>query len=106
MNEFRRSPRILAQVPVQISGERPHGAHTVVVNRHGALILSPVNYTTDSEITLQNRNTGAVARAHVVWSGGADTTGLFKLGIELVDELPEFWAVDYEAALAAGRKPD
>lgn len=72
-----------------------------MVNRHGALILSPVVYPQDTTIEVQNQTTGESAKFRVVWSGGQDRPGLYKLGIELVDELPEFWGVDYETAVAA-----
>lgn len=99
----RRSPRILARIPILIVSEGPvYNAHTAVVNRHGALILSPVEYPAEAIVEVQNLNTGESAQARIVWCGGLDHPGTYKLGMELVADLPEFWAVDYEAALAAG----
>lgn len=100
--ETRRSPRVLARVPILIAGEGPlHTAHTAVVNRHGALILCPLNYPEGVVVEVQNQATGQAAKFRVVWCGGEERPGLYKVGIELLDELPEFWGVDYEAATAA-----
>ena len=98
----RRSSRVLARVPILIAGEGPlYNAHTAVVNRHGALILSPVSYPDEAAVEVQNQNTGECAQGRVVWGGGEDRPGLYKLGIELIAELPEFWGIDYTAAVAA-----
>lgn len=89
-----------------MAGDGPiYNAHTAVVNRHGALILSPINYPSETVIEVQNQNTGESAKFRVVWSGGEDRPGLHKLGIELLDELPEFWGVDYETAIPAAPQP-
>lgn len=93
-------------MPILVVGDGPiYSAHTAVVNRQGALILSPMNYEADTVIEAQNQNTGQSAKFRVVWSGGEDRPGLYKLGIELIDELPEFWAVDYETAVPAAPQP-
>jgi hypothetical protein len=92
----------LARVPILIAGEGPlYNAHTAVVNCHGALILSPENFAEGKNLEIQNQTTGESAKVRVVWSGGENRPGLYKLGIELLDELPEFWGVDYATAVAA-----
>ncbi len=102
MPETRRSPRVLERVPILIAGEGPlYSAHTAVVNRHGALILSPMNYPDESVVEIQNQTTGECAKCRVVWNGGEERPGIYKLGIELIEELPEFWGVDYVAAVPA-----
>ncbi len=100
--ETRRSPRVLTRIPILIAGEGPlYNAYTAVVNRQGALILSPADYPLESVVEIQNQNTGSCAKCQVVWRGGQDGPGLYKVGIELIDELPEFWAVDYQTAVPA-----
>jgi len=103
--EVRRSTRVLARLNVLItSAAGSHNALTAVVNRSGALILCPVAYPVDTALQVRNMATGHSAESHVVWQGGPDSNGLFKLGIELNEDLPEFWGVDY-AALPPGPPP-
>ena len=100
MSEARRSPRVLAQIPVLIRGEGSEcSAHTAVVNRHGAMVLSSENYPLESVVEIQNLATDERAKCEVVWFGGEDRPGTYKLGIQLLEELPEFWGVDYESAI-------
>ena len=99
--EGRRSTRVLAKLNLLLAmGGVSHNALTAVVNRDGALILSPVSYPVDTELEVRNMNTGESAAARVVWYGGPDQGGLFKLGIELTDNLPGFWKVEYPEAPA------
>ena len=100
--EARRSPRVLAQIPILITGEGPlYNGHTAVVNRHGAMVLCPENYPLQTVLEIQNLASDQCAKCRVVWLGGEDRPGTYKLGIELVEELPEFWRVDYQSAIPA-----
>lgn len=93
---------MLASVPILVAGDGPlYNAVTAVVNRHGAMILSPARYAMDQILQIQNVTTGEAARCRVVWSGGQERPGTYKLGIELVGEQPDFWGVDYAAAVLA-----
>ena len=99
MAEARRSPRVLAQIPILISGAGlQYAARTAVVNRQGAMVLSPENYPLETVLEIQNLATDQCAKCRVVWLGGEDRPGSYKVGIELDDELPEFWGVDYDTA--------
>jgi hypothetical protein len=94
--EVRRSTRVLARLNVLItSAAGSHNALTAVVNRNGALILCPVAYPVDTALQVRNMATGQSADSRVVWSGGPDNSGLFKLGIQLNEDRPEFWGVEY-----------
>ncbi len=106
MTETRRSTRVLARIPILIAGEGPlYNAVTAVVNRHGALILSPQDYPEQAVVEIQNLQTGEYAKCRVVWRGPEDPPGTYKLGVELQGELPEFWAIDYATAPAAAPQP-
>ena len=89
----RRSPRILRNVPIAVwfGGSAPLRAHTVVVNAHGALILTPRPFRVDALLRVVNQESGEDAVCRVAWCGGEDLPGLYKVGIEIVGEKPAFW---------------
>lgn len=94
--EGRRSSRVLARLNVLVtSSTASHNALTAVVNRHGALILSPVAYPVDTILEVKNMATALSCNARVVWFGGPENNSLFKLGIELDQERPEFWGIEF-----------
>jgi hypothetical protein len=99
----RRSPRVLLRLGIVIEEPAPAcPAHTAVVNRHGALILSPRSYGAEAELRVRHLEWDSPARFRVVWEGGADQGGWHKLGIELLDERPNFWGPDYEREVREG----
>jgi hypothetical protein len=59
--EGRRSERVLLKVPLAVScdGEPPVRAHTLVVNGHGALILSPRLFRDEALLRVVNQDQGA-----------------------------------------------
>lgn len=65
-----------------------------MVNRQGALILASENHPIDAVLEIRNVNTGQSAQGRVVWHGGEQQAGVYKIGIELIGELPQFWGVD------------
>ena len=94
--EHRRSPRILATVALVIhSGGESLEVVTAVINLHGALILSPVNWPQGTMLTVDSKETGLRVRGHVVWSGSKEPTGFHKLGVEFESAAPQFWADQY-----------
>jgi hypothetical protein len=97
VREQRRSRRILASVPleIQLKGE-PQPALTAVINLHGALILSSVNWPSGSDLRIKNPETKLEVRARIVWSGSQDPTGSYKLGVEFQASSPEFWGERYD----------
>ncbi len=73
-------------------------AHTRVLNRHGALVMSPRPWTAETRVHMHNPKTGRSALCRVVWEGGEEaSTGVYKLGLELLDPDPGFWGDDYPA---------
>jgi hypothetical protein len=69
MTEPRRSPRLLARIPVNLTvGQDPAvQASTAVVNRHGALVLSPAGFAAGTVLTIQNGITFQATEGRVVW---------------------------------------
>jgi hypothetical protein len=100
--EGRRSPRVLLRIGILIEEPAPAcPSRTAVVNRHGALLLSPRSYDLGTEIRVKNLESGQRVSCRVVWAGGQDDSGSHKLGVEFSEERPEFWGREYESAILA-----
>lgn len=92
----RRSPRIIARIPLVVRPiQAPGAVLTAVINLHGALILSPVLFSSGTILEIKNPRTELTAQARVVWSGGEDGSGIYKLGVEFEKAAPDFWGDDY-----------
>lgn len=101
----RRSPRIAAQVPIAVDFDgRVVEGHTAVVNRHGALILCAVNCAEDDLLDITNRTTHDHVHCRVVWCGSELADGQRKLGVEMADDRPAFWGIDFSALSDAAFK--
>jgi hypothetical protein len=89
----RRSARVLRKVAIAVwcDGAPAVRAHTVVVNGHGALILTPEPFRADALVRVVNQETGEAALCRVAWCGGEDLPGLHKVGIEILGESGRFW---------------
>jgi hypothetical protein len=108
MIKGRRSVRVLARIPVSLMvGDDPpeHGV-TAVVNRHGALLLSPIRCEEGITLTIRNELSSETTRCRVTWIGSMDASGGHKLGVEFVDEAPRFWGGAYEKAVKAAEADD
>jgi hypothetical protein len=103
--EGRRSLRILLKVPIAVWGDGGDAvrAHTVVVSRHGALILAPRAFAAETFLKVLNQESGQTALCRVAWCGGEDLPGLYKVGIEILAELPQFWGDKYAVAHPGSR---
>ena len=99
----RRSPRIAAQVPIDVAfqGAVIQG-QTAVVNRHGALILCGLNCGDDDLLDVTNRTTLEQVACRVVWCGSELVGGRRKLGVEMTEDRPRFWGIDFSALGDAG----
>jgi PilZ domain len=97
--EGRRSPRIVARIPLDVEPILESvAAATAVINLHGALILSPVPWPSGTALNMRNPKTDRSIRARVVWTGPGDGTGIYKLGVEFEDAESGFWGNDYRVA--------
>ena len=94
--EGRRSPRIIARIPLGVRAlQYPLAATTAVVNLHGALILSPVPWPSGTILEIRNEKTKLSTQGRVVWSGAKDDSGSYKLGVEFEVPASSFWGDDY-----------
>ena len=93
--EGRRSPRIIARVPLEVQPLESLRATTAVINLHGALILSPVPWVSGTILKIRNQKTNRSIEARVVWTGSDDGTGSYKLGVEFEEPESGFWGSDY-----------
>ena len=94
----RRSQRIAAQVPIAVAFEGlVVDGRTAVVNRHGALILCSVNCADDDLLDITNSTTHEHVRCRVVWCGSEIVDSERKLGVEMADDRPAFWGIDFSA---------
>jgi two-component system, cell cycle response regulator DivK len=93
----RRSSRVLATIPLRIqSGGESLEASTAVINLHGALILSGVNWPAETLLMITNPRTRLSVHARVVWSAMQESDGPHKFGIEFLAPSPEFWGEQYD----------
>lgn len=103
--ENRRSPRVLLRVPIEIQGVgKPVRSHTVVVNRQGAMVLSPRRFEEEELVRIQNLSNEEKTLCCVVWCGGEELPGLYKIGLEILCGTQRFWGAVYE--LAAMQVPE
>jgi hypothetical protein len=93
--EGRRSPRIIARIPLYVWPLQSLNAVTAVINLHGALIQSPVPWVSGAILTIQNQKNNHSIRARVVWTGPEERSGSYKLGVEFEDAESGFWGDDY-----------
>ena len=93
----RRSPRIVRVLAVLVGTDAPDlPAHTRVINWQGALIMSPRPWTLETRVHMHNPKTGLTSLCRVAWEGGEEgSTGVYKLGLELLHASPDFWGDDY-----------
>lgn len=99
----RRSSRVVIHtaVTLAVGDSCLLSARTAVVNRHGALILSPVLFPESTIIWIRHDQSQSWVRTRVSWMGPQDVSGLHKLGIEFVDPAPHFWGPGYESLVSA-----
>jgi CheY-like chemotaxis protein len=102
----RRSSRSLATIALRIqSGGESLEAVTAVINLHGALILSGVNWPAETLLMVTNSRTRLSVQARVVWSSMHESDGAHKLGIEFVAPSPEFWGEQYDPDVIDSPEP-
>ena len=94
-SEGRRSPRIVARIPLELQPVESCTAETAVINLHGALIVSPVPWPSGTILEIRNQKNRRSIQARVVWTGPEEGSGSYKLGVKF--ETPEsgFWGDDY-----------
>jgi len=97
----RGSERVPLRIPIRIEWQgSPHDAATVVVNRGGALVLSPIAFPSEATLSLRNLETGGLGRFRVVWCGEEEAPEGRRVGIALLEEKVSFWGPEYEQSVA------
>ena len=98
---YRRSKRLTLSVSIVVSGvdadENSFSVivHTQVINQHGGKIAMTNRLTMGTEVSLENRALGVVAKAHVVWCGEKGDEGdLHLVGLRLV-ETQNVWGITF-----------
>ena len=59
------------------------------------MILVPSDWPQDTVLEMQNQKTKETSKCRVVWAGGVDHPGVYKLGVEMLEDHPTFWKEDY-----------
>jgi hypothetical protein len=92
----RRSPRIAAQVAIDVGykGVNADG-RSALVSRYGGLILCGLNCAEQDLLHVRNRSTLETVQCRVAWCGSELIDGERKLGIELLEDRPDFWGIDF-----------
>lgn len=95
----RRSTRLSISIPVVISGDDAAGksftetVRTLIVNKHGGKIATAHRVNKGTELTIENRALGVVAKATVVWMGGKhEEPDVHHLGVQLL-EAQNVWGI-------------
>jgi hypothetical protein len=110
----RRSTRLFISIPIVISGkdvnrkEFQENTRTLVVNKHGAKIVTAQQLSMGSEVSVENRALGTVAKASVVWLGEKRDAGN-EVGLQLL-EAENIWGIefppnDWNPAAIGGESP-
>jgi len=95
--ERRRTARTLSRVRVRLEpadGPAFEGV-TVVINHHGAMILSPRRFERGEVLQVTNLDRDLAQTFQVVWCGDA-VDGRHKLGLEMLDPGLDFWGPAYQ----------
>jgi len=92
MSLYRRSTRVTMSIHIFISGVDTDGnnfsesVHPQVVNQHGGKIATTHHLAMGTEVLIENRFRGVMAKARVVWWGDEDDArSLHSVGLELLE---------------------
>jgi len=95
----RRSTRLYISIPIVITakdaGRNPfqENTRTLVVNKHGAKIVTTHQLKMGTEVLIENRALGTSARSTVVWLGDTRENGS-EVGLQLT-EAENIWGVEF-----------
>ncbi len=98
-NEKRRSERMKLKMPVMVTTATVDGremqevTETVIVNAHGGLFRSTMEFLVAQPLVLTNLNTNLKESARVVHAEALENGG-FGVAFEFDNAAPEFWQVE------------
>jgi hypothetical protein len=95
---LRRSPRKIAAIPVTLSSEKIGGAweentETVLLSRHGAMVLCKHAAKAGETLHLKREDTGQETDARVAWQRSSINNEV-RVGVEFV-ACENFWGLDW-----------
>lgn len=97
----RRSTRVPLSIPIIISGKDidqnafKENTRTLVVNKHGAKIVTAHQLVMGTEILIENPALGTAAKATVAWVGPEHGSGeLHQVGLQLF-EARNVWGIEF-----------
>ena len=97
--ERRRSHRVIIRVPVTLLATA-HGqtvkiaAHTVAVNIHGAMVVSPRCLDADATLEVVNGRTNETIASRVTRAPRESAEG-FLIPVEFTSSSPNFWQISF-----------
>ncbi len=97
--ERRRSQRVIIRVPVTLlvteNGQAVKiAAHTVAVNIHGAMVVSPRSLDADTNLELVNGRTDEKVASRVTRATRESSEG-FLIPLEFTSPSPNFWQITF-----------
>jgi hypothetical protein len=97
----RRSSRLSISLPIVIHGKDVQQkafretTQTLIVNRHGAKLVTTHQMAMGAEVLIENPSLGSVAKAKIVWvSGKRNASGLHEVGVQLLDS-QNIWGLEF-----------
>jgi hypothetical protein len=97
--ERRRSHRVIIRVPLTLETTENDKAvqiavHTIAVNVHGAMILSPRLFGLGATVQIMNERTRQKAEARVTRAARESAEG-YLVPIEFTSPSPNFWQISF-----------
>ena len=97
--ERRRSQRVIIRVPVTLvvtEGDKQVkiNAHTVAVNIHGAMVVSPRSVDADISVDLLNERTNENIASRVTRTPRESSEG-FLIPLEFINPSTNFWQITF-----------
>jgi hypothetical protein len=100
--ERRRSQRVMVRVPVTLlvkaaGQDQRISAHTVEVNIHGAMVLSPRPFDAETQMELENGRTNETVVCRVTRAPRESSEG-FLIPLEFISPSSNFWQITFPPA--------
>lgn len=97
--ERRRSHRVIIRVPLTLETTENDKAvqisvHTIAVNVHGAMIVSPRVFGSGATMQIRNERTRQRTEARVVRAARESAEG-YLVPIEFTSPTPNFWQISF-----------
>jgi hypothetical protein len=99
VEDRRRSQRVVIRVPVtvhvKVEGETvTFAAHTVAVNDHGAMLVTPQIIAVNTQLEITNDRTQQRVTARVTRTPPESSEG-FLIPVEFISPAPGYWQISF-----------